>query len=229
MIQLLDSPIPHNHLLRPLVMTRLVAARRLSPGRYRIAAAGSLAFTATMRMVYRVHRHTADVRTNSAPASTPGFAQRDVLVLDIANLPHRRAAFNRNAPHLTRRHTQLRVLAFLGEQLRERSGSPRHLSAFSGTQLDVVNLRAQRNVANRQSVSGKNIGIFTAGNHLADFQSDRGNDVALLAVDISNQSNARRAIRIVFDLRYTSRHAVLVAFEIDDAIETLVTPAAPSH
>src|SRR5215813_2583736 len=44
----LHSSIANNHLLRPLVMTRLVAARRLTPGCHRITAAGSFSFTTTV-------------------------------------------------------------------------------------------------------------------------------------------------------------------------------------
>src|SRR6266851_548087 len=73
MNQLLDSPISHNHLLRALVPARLVAARRLAPGRYRIAAARGLALAAAVRMVDRIHRHAAHVRPDAAPARAPGI------------------------------------------------------------------------------------------------------------------------------------------------------------
>src|ERR1700682_590706 len=65
---LLDSPISHDHLLRTLVPARLVAARRLSPGRYRIAPTRGLTLAAPVRMVERIHRHAAHVRPNTAPA-----------------------------------------------------------------------------------------------------------------------------------------------------------------
>src|SRR5207302_2837547 len=74
---LFHSPISHDHFLRALVVARLVAARRLSPGRHRITAAGSLAFATAMRMVHRVHRHAAHVRTNSAPTIAARLAQRN--------------------------------------------------------------------------------------------------------------------------------------------------------
>src|SRR5882762_7115219 len=140
MNQLLDSPISHDHLLRTLVPARLVAPRRLSPGRYRIAAARGLALAAAVRMVDRIHRHAAHVRPDSAPARAPGFTQRNIFMLDVAYLAHRRPALNRNASHFTRRHAQLRIRAFLGQQLRERSGRARHLPAFARTHLDVMNL-----------------------------------------------------------------------------------------
>src|SRR6185436_11142492 len=107
MNQLLDSPISDDHLLRPLVLARLVTACRLAPGRHRIAAAGSLAFAAAMRVVHRVHRHAAYVRANALPTRSTSFTERNILVLNIADLAHRGPAFNRHAPHFARRHTQL--------------------------------------------------------------------------------------------------------------------------
>ena len=63
-----------NHLLRALVAARLVTACRLAPGRYRITSAGSLAFTAAVRVIHRVHRHAANLRTQC-----PSNAMRPAL------------------------------------------------------------------------------------------------------------------------------------------------------
>src|SRR6185503_20516983 len=115
---LLSSPILEDHPLRALVAARLVAACRLAPRRHRISAARSLAFTATVRMVHRVHGHPANVRAQTFPARTPGLTERNVLVLDVADLADGRLANQRHAPHFAGRHTQLRVLAFLRDELR---------------------------------------------------------------------------------------------------------------
>src|SRR5215468_4089477 len=98
MNQSLHSSIADNHLLRPLVVTRLVAACRLTPRSHRIAATGSLSFTTTVRVIHRVHRNAAHVRANSAPAIATGLAERNVFMLDVTNLTNRRAALNRHAP-----------------------------------------------------------------------------------------------------------------------------------
>src|ERR1043166_9880475 len=116
MIQLLDSPISDDHLLGALVLARLVTAGRLAPGRHRIAAAGSLAFTTAVRMVHRIHRHPAPVRANPFPTRSTRFTKRNVFVLDVADLADGRATLNRNAPHFPRRHTQLSVRAFRSEE-----------------------------------------------------------------------------------------------------------------
>src|ERR1043166_1625149 len=226
---LLRSPILQDHLLRALVAARLVTTRRLAPRRHRVSTTRSLAFTTTVRMVHRVHRHATNLRPQTFPTRTSGLAERNVLVLDVADLAHRRLANERHAPHFARRHTQLRVLAFLRHELRKRSGGARHLPAFAGSQFDVVNLRAERNIDQWQRVARQNVGFGAAHDRLADLESGRCDDVALLAVVVSDQRDVRRAIRIVFDLRDAAGHAVLVALEIDDAIETLVTAAATTH
>src|SRR2546423_9546101 len=54
-------------------------------------------------------------------------------------------------------------------------------------------------------------------------------DVALLAVLVLDQRDARSAVRIVLDLTHRCSHPVLVALEVDDAIHALVTAADATH
>src|SRR6185369_7777633 len=151
-----SSPILQDHLLRALVAARLVTTRRLAPGRHRITSTGSLAFTAPVRVVNRVHRHATNLRTQTHPARTASLAERNVFMLDVADLAHRRSANERYTSHFTRRHTQLCVTAFLRHELREGSGGTRHLPALAGTKLDVVDLRAERDIDQRQGVARQN-------------------------------------------------------------------------
>src|ERR1044072_7483010 len=123
--------ILEDHHLRALVAARLVAACRLAPGRHRITSTGSLAFAAAVRVVHRVHRHAANLRTQTFPARTTGLTERNVLMLDIADLAHRGSANERHASHFARRHTQLCVTAFLRHELRKRTRGARHLSALT--------------------------------------------------------------------------------------------------
>ena len=62
---------------------------------------------------------------------------------------------------------------------------------------------------------------------VADLQAVRLQDVALLAVGISDERDARRAVRVVLDRRDLPRNVLLVALEIDDPVEPLVPAAAP--
>jgi hypothetical protein len=52
-----------------------------------MAAAGRLAFTAAERVIDRVHRDAAHVRPLTHPAAPARFADRHVLVIDVADLP----------------------------------------------------------------------------------------------------------------------------------------------
>ncbi len=76
-------------------------------------------------------------------------------------------------------------------------------------------MRAGRNKADRQRIAGQNVRAFAGLHGHADFQPDGVQDVALLAVGIVQQRDARRAVRVVLDGRDLRRDAVLVAAEID--------------
>src|SRR5919107_3785484 len=146
---LLNAPVAHDHVRGALVLARLVAARRLAPRRHRVAAARGLALAAAVRVVDRVHRDAAHRRADAVPARAPGLAVRDVLVLDVADLADGRVADDGDAPDLARGHAHLRVVAFLGDELREAAGRAHELAALAGPELDVVDLRAERDVADR--------------------------------------------------------------------------------
>ena len=61
---------------------------------------------------------------------------------------------------------------------------------------------------------------------MSDLQPDRCDDVTLFAVEIVDQGDVGRAIRIIFDLCNASRNTRFIAFEIDDPVMTLVASAA---
>src|ERR671927_23375 len=69
-----------------------LALSRLAPRRHGVTAAGSAAFAAAMRMVDRVHRNTAIVRTPSQPARAACLADRCIHVIGIRHRADRRKA-----------------------------------------------------------------------------------------------------------------------------------------
>src|SRR3954464_13183035 len=179
-----------------------------------------------MRMVDRVHRDTAHGRALALPAHPAGLAPVDVGLLGVADLANGRAAARVDVTDLARRHTQLRHAGVLGHELHARAGRPRDLRAAAGPQLDGVHDRADRDVAQRQVVAGLDVGRRTGLDSVALRQPCRGDDVALLAVGVVQQRDARGAVGVVLDVRDLRRHAVLVvATEIDDAVGALVTAA----
>ena len=129
--------------------------------------------------------------------------------------PDRRAAVDRDAAHLGRRKPQRRVHAFLGDQLDRRAGAAAHLAARTRLQLDVVHGRADRDVAQRQRVADADLRALAALHHVADREALRGDDVALLAVEVVQQRDARVAVRVVLDRGDLRGNAVLVPLEVD--------------
>jgi hypothetical protein len=69
-----------------------------------------------------------------------------------------------------------------------------------------------------------------AGEHgLAHRHRVGGQDVALLAVGVRDQRDARRAVGIVLYRDDLAGHAVLVAAEVDEPESSLVATAAVAH
>src|ERR1017187_5907756 len=219
------APAADDQCIGPLVVARLVSARRLSPWSDRVAPAGGLAFAAAVGVVDRVHRHAAVGGIDALPAVAAGFADADVFVVGIANLADGGHALHQHLARLARGQLQQRIVAFLRHQVDLCAGRTRHLRAFARTQLDVVHDRSQRNVLQRKRIADQNVGFGSAHDLLSDLQANRLDDVALLAIRVVNQRDARAAVRIVLNGRDSGRDAVLVTLEVDQAKVLLVASA----
>src|SRR6185503_12060077 len=196
--------------------------RRLSPRRHGMAAAGGLAFTAAKRVVHRVHRHATHVRALAEPPAPSGLAVRHVLVIDVADLSDGRDALDVDLANLARRHLHRGVLALARHQLHPRSGAAGNLATLAGTQLDVVNRRAEWDVLQRQAVARQDVDVVARQHGIAYLHPERMQDVALLTVGVRHERDARRSIRVVLDRLDLARDVLLVALEVDDAVQTLV-------
>ncbi len=64
---------------------------------------------------------------------------------------------------------------------------------------------------------------------VANLQAGRSQNVSLFAVRISNQRDVCRSVGIVFDCLYQCRHAVFVAFEVNDSVFNLGAAAAVAN
>src|SRR3954466_7750632 len=151
-----------------LGVARLVTLRGDAPRRHRVTAARGLALTAAERVIDRVHRHAADVRADAQPPAAAGLADRDVLVVEITDLPDRRVALDVDLARLARRHLDRGVLAFLGHHLHPGAGAARDLAAAAGPQLHVVHQRAERNVLQRQGVARQDVDVVAGDDGRAD-------------------------------------------------------------
>ena len=86
-----------------------------------------------------------------------GFSDRDVLVIEIADLTDGRDAVDIHQSRLARRQLHVCVSAFFRHQLRGSSGASRHLRTLAGTQFDVVDGRAERDVLQRKRIADENV------------------------------------------------------------------------
>ena len=77
------------------------------------------------------------------------------------------------------------------------------------------------------AVARQDVDVVAGDDRVADLQAERLQDVALLAVGVGQQRDARRAVRVVLDRRHRCRDVALVALEVDDAVVALVAAAAP--
>ena len=76
----------------------------------RITLAG-LAFAAAVRMVVRVHRDAAVLRADAEPAVAACLTERDVLMLEVADLTDRCAAIHMHLAELAGRQTHVMLFA----------------------------------------------------------------------------------------------------------------------
>src|SRR5688500_10046362 len=88
-------------------------------------------FTTTVRMIDRVHRHTADGRADTHPALGAGLADLLEVVLAVAHLADRGAAVGGNLAHLARTQAQRGITLFAGDQLRRGAGRTGDLSLLA--------------------------------------------------------------------------------------------------
>ena len=81
-----------------------------------------------------------------------------------------------------------------------------------------------RNIGDRQSVSGFDVGIRAGVDHVAVFEPDRSDNVALIAVLILQQRDIGRPVGVVLNTDDGRRRGVQ-AFEINDSVLLLVAAA----
>jgi len=92
-----------------------------------------------------------------------------------------------------------------------------------------VNHRANRDIGNWHTVSRANIHLWTGNDRIANFQTNGGNHVALLAIRIDQQRQARRPVGIIFDRSNLCRNIELVALEIHQADKAAMTASLMAY
>ena len=121
-------------------------------------------------------------------------------MLSVADFTDGCTARNEHATHFGRRHAQDSVIAFLTHELDAGAcAASEYRSTATWLKLNCMDERTNGNSGKRQCVAGLDVRIGAGDDGLANIQAARMKDVALFAVCIVKQCDARRTIRIVFD------------------------------
>ena len=176
-------------------------------------------------VVYRIHGNASHARPTAKPATPTRLPIRDVLMIEVADLTDSGFAVLMHQPHFSRGELHGCVHTFSGHQLRSGPRAPDNLSPLAYLQLDVVDNRTNRNTPQRQTIAGTNICGFSRHDHMANSQTDRGKDVALLSIPIMELGNVGRAIWIIFYSSNLCLNTVLVAAEVYQTIPSFMATA----
>ena len=163
----------------------------------------------------------------AAPASACGPpSERDVLVVDVADLPHGGRAVDVHLPHLARGELDLRVLALLRHELRGGAGAPHELASLALPELEVVDHGAGGDHLEGERVAGEDVRSLPRHHGLAHLHAVGSEDVALVAVPVVQERDPRGAVGVVLQGRHPRRDVPLVPPEVDHAVVPLVPAAA---
>jgi len=187
---------------------------------------GALTFATTHRMVDRVHGHAANTRPFAKPPRSAGLAKFATLVFTIADLADAGSTEVMELSDLARRKPYQYIGPFLRHQLSRSAGAADQLGAFADLHFDVVDNRTKRNVDHRQAVAGLNINLVSGDDLITDGDAIGGENILFLAIEITQQGDIRRSVRIIFYRDHLGSDIGLVPFEIDDPIFTLVAASA---
>src|SRR5215467_7898491 len=184
---------------RLVLLARAVAERRLAPRGLRIAARPRLALANDVGMVAGVPRRATDLGALAQPAAAARLAAGLVFVLDVTDLADRGLAADVDTAELAARHSDDRVVAFLGQELDAGAGRADQLTAAAERELDVVHGRADGDVGERDRVADAHRGVRTGLDRVADLEAERREDVALLAVLVVDERDPCAAVWVVLD------------------------------
>src|SRR5271155_3729582 len=152
-------PAADDQIVRRLFLARLVSLGGLAPRRLGMVSF-RLALATAVRMVNRVHRNSTHMTALAEPSRAPGLADRNIFMVEIADLADGGAAIRLHHPLLARRQLEQRHLALFGHQLSLHTGAARELGAGARLHLDCVHDGAERDVLEHQRVARLDVGIL---------------------------------------------------------------------
>src|SRR5699024_10189049 len=147
-----------------------------------------------------------------------GIRDRNVTGVQTCALP----ISNVNAADLGRWHTQNCVLAFLTQQLDGRTSGTCKFCTSAWLQFHSVDDGTGWDVTQWQVVANLDICVCASLDDRALLQALRSDDVALLAIEVVQQSNICGAVWVVLNVSNLCRNAVLVVTtEVNQTVTTL--------
>ena len=149
----------------------------------RIALPG-LSLTAAVRMVDRIHDDSTNVWPTAEPSRAPRFADGNILMIEIADLPDGRHTGSQNSPHLPGLQSHLHIAFFAAHNLGKTAGAADQLPALARLQLDVVDRGPQRHRGQGKRIPWTDFRSRTGLHHVIDAQPLGHQNVAFLSVDI---------------------------------------------
>jgi hypothetical protein len=125
-----------DELVRRLLLVAGLFALRMAPWAEKVLTTTTrlgTTFTTTVRMVDRVHAHTANGRAGALPAGAARLAADDVHVLNIADLADRGVADSEDLADFTGRHAHQGVFTFTVGENRGLTGGTGDNTTTPGT------------------------------------------------------------------------------------------------
>src|ERR1700674_2619362 len=145
-------PAADDQIVRRLFLARLVSLGGRAPRRLGMVSF-RLALATAMRMVYRVHRDSTHVTALAEPSRAPGLADRNIFMIEIADLADSGAAIRLHHPLLARWQLKESHLALFRHQLRLHARAARELRTGARLHLDRMHDSAERDVLEHQGVA----------------------------------------------------------------------------
>src|ERR1035437_5480450 len=218
-------PAADDQIVRGLLLARLVSLGGPAPRRLGMVSL-RLALATAVRMVNRVDRDSTHMTALAQPSRASGLADRNIFVVEIADLADGGAAIGLHHPLLARGQLEQRHLALFRHQLSLHTRAARELGAGARLHLDGMNDGAERDVLEHERVARLDVGVLARLDFGADLEAVGSQDVGLDAVGIVEQRDIGGAIGIVFEREDDGGNTVAVALEIDQAKAALVSAAA---
>src|SRR3989344_4965691 len=175
-------------------------------------------FSATIRVVNRVHGRASDFGSFAEPPGSSGFTQEYKLVFLVGKLADGSKALFGNHPDFRRRHDQLNIARLFGQDGCAASGRPDRNAALTGLQFDIVNHRTLRDILQLHSVARLKRSLVGDNYRVADLQVKRGQYISFVSVGKVNSRDPGSSVRVVFESKDLSGNIHFVLPEVDLSI-----------